>query len=94
MLCKKKEKNNLSRGKNPSPLDIKWSVPYQSLQCSQPWVGTLYCLISNFSLEQRVNGSDTSIRWQCLFSNKLRSKNKNKQMYDKTFVSYSERNLL
>ena len=30
LLCKKREKNNLSRGKIPAPpLDIKWSVPNQ-----------------------------------------------------------------
>ena len=27
LLCLKREKNNLSRGKIPAPLDIKWSVP-------------------------------------------------------------------
>ena len=26
-MCKKREKNNLSRGKSQPPLDIKWSVP-------------------------------------------------------------------
>ena len=26
LFCKKREKNNLSRGKIPAPLDIKWSI--------------------------------------------------------------------
>ena len=32
LMCKKREKNNLSQGKIPAPppLDIKWSVPYVS----------------------------------------------------------------
>ena len=28
LLCKKREKNNVLRGKIPAPLDIKLSVPY------------------------------------------------------------------
>ena len=30
LLCKMREKNNLSRGKIPAPPNIKWSVPYVS----------------------------------------------------------------
>ena len=42
LLCKKREKNNLSRGKIPAPpLDIKWSVPYNhipglAIMCQYP----------------------------------------------------------
>ena len=37
LLCKKKEKHNLSQGKiPPAPPDIKWSVPYQVIHGLAP----------------------------------------------------------